>query len=361
MNPFGRHRVAVVDAEEVVRAAVEERDVLALELGLHRSAVDVVDPVDDLARDLVVDRVGVRREEECVRPHLVVVDEEDGWVLLDELDLGVGLGLGAREPVAVHVEPVGVLAPLRLAPVRVLDGDDDDDRVVEDPRRCAVAPVGEVVEDAQRRVGAALLAPVHVRGDPENRGGAGGERRSRPGRRCRIHERSRVRLDGCEPRRADVLRLPDDRVRERPALDRVPEDPGDDARAGGVHRGDVLVGLRRGHLLGAEVEAEDVISCRHLAAEGRRRERVAGRGSADGARRPGDYDHGAREERGQREGEPAPQEARDLNSVRARLPARGRRRERAHPRRPGRRARRMRGARSPRLRTAARGRASRAR
>ena len=73
----GGHRVAVAHVEEVVRRVVEVRDLAGVEDLLHRGPVEVVDPADRLARQLVVDRVGVGREEVAGRvAHLVGVDEQ---------------------------------------------------------------------------------------------------------------------------------------------------------------------------------------------------------------------------------------------------------------------------------------------
>ena len=168
-EPGRGHGVAVAHVEEVVDVAVEVVDALALELLGHRGAVDVVDPVDRLVGDLVIDGIGVRREEVARAAHLVRVDEQRAGVLAQQLELGVGLGLGAGEPVAVEVEAVEVAARVSLAPVGVLDREQDDDRVGEDPVRGAVAAVGELVEHPQRPFGPRLLAAVDVGGDPEDR------------------------------------------------------------------------------------------------------------------------------------------------------------------------------------------------
>ena len=180
----GRHGVAVARVEEVVGVVVEVRDPALVELVLHRRAVDVVDPVDRRVGDVVVDRVRVGREEVRLGAHLVGVDEQHARVAAQQLDLAVGLGLGAREPVAVHVEAVEVAARVGLAPVRVLGRQDHDDRLVEDPLGGAVGAVGELVEHAQRRVGAALLAAVHVGGDPQDRRVRGGDLRRLASRSC---------------------------------------------------------------------------------------------------------------------------------------------------------------------------------
>ena len=164
----GRDGVAVDHGEEVEDLVVEVLDVLAVELRLHGRAVQLVGERDRLRRHLVVDRVGRRREEEVVRAHLVRVDVHHAGVLAQQLELRVRLALGPREPVAVHVEEVGVLPLLGLAAVGVLGRDDPDERVVEDLLRGAVGAVGELVEDAELGVGAALLAPVDVAHQPQD-------------------------------------------------------------------------------------------------------------------------------------------------------------------------------------------------
>jgi hypothetical protein len=98
----------------------------------------------------------------------VGVDVEHRRVLAEDLELAVGLRLGPGEPVAVHVEAVEVAAGLLLAAVRVLDRQDDDDRVGEDVVDDAVAPRGEVVQGVERGVGAALLVAVDVAREPED-------------------------------------------------------------------------------------------------------------------------------------------------------------------------------------------------
>jgi hypothetical protein len=123
----------------------EELNVLARELRRECVAVEEVLPAHRLRRDLVIRRIGSRREEVVVGAHLVGVDIEHAGVAPEQLKLGVGLDLGAREPVAVHVEPVRVLPRLRLAPVWILGRDDPDDGVLEDLPRRAVVAVGELV------------------------------------------------------------------------------------------------------------------------------------------------------------------------------------------------------------------------
>ena len=133
----GRHGVAVAHEEHVVGVVVEVAlggDRRRRRRRCSRSRLvglaDPVDPVDRLVGDLVVDRVGVRREEVLPAAHLVRVDEDLRRVAAQQFDLAVGLRLGAGEPVAVQVEAVLVLPPRRVAAVRVLGRHDDGDEVV---------------------------------------------------------------------------------------------------------------------------------------------------------------------------------------------------------------------------------------
>ena len=117
------------------------------------------------------------------------VDEQHRRVLADDLELAVGLRLGAGEPVAVHVEAVQVAPLLELAAVRVLDRQDHDEGVVQDLPDHAVIAGGEVVQDAQGRIRAALLAAVDVAGHPQDRRGVV-DRRLDARRRPRCGSRS---------------------------------------------------------------------------------------------------------------------------------------------------------------------------
>ena len=233
----------------------------------------------------MVDRVGVGREEVARAAHLVVVDEQLARVAPQQLDLGVGLGLGAREPVAVEVEAVRVLAAVGDAAVRVLGGQDHHDRRVEHVRRGAVAPVGELVERAQGGVQAALLAAVHVAGDPQGRGRAVDDPAHLARGRVGVLQPRGGLADGGEAVGGDVAATADDRVAQWAALDRAPERGRDHAVRGVVDRREVGVGgLDRDLVLQAGAGRR----LRDLAAELRRRlERVAGRrlrgrGSRDG-------------------------------------------------------------------------------
>jgi hypothetical protein len=271
----GRHGIAVARVEEVVRVVVEVRDAPLVELALHRGAVDVVDPGHGRLGDLVVDGIGVGREEVRRRAHLVRVDEQHARVAAQQLDLAVGLGLGAREPVAVHVEAVGVAARVRLAAVGVLDRQDHHDRRVEDPLGRAVGAVGELVEHAQRRVGAALLAAVHVARDPEDRGIRGGDPRRVERARARIHQLRRARAHGGQAGARHALGPADDRIAQRPPLVRGRRHAARHAGAGPVDREQVAVGLGRGDVAVTEVDADHLLGGRDLPSEARRREGVA--------------------------------------------------------------------------------------
>ena len=294
----GRHGVAVAHVEQVVDVAVEEVEALARELRGQRAAVEVVDPAHRLVGDLVVDRVRVGREEERGAAHLVRVDEQLRRQLAQQLDLAVGLGLRAREPVAVHVEAVVVPARVGLAAVRVLRGQQHDQRVVEDLRRRAVGPVGQLVERAQRGVGPALLAAVHVAGDPQDRRGRARQLGGRGGVRGRIAQLGDVRAHGLHAEPARVLGRAHDRVVERPALDRGRERARRDAVAGRINGCQVRVGLRRRHIVVAEREAQHRLRRRHLAPEDRcGRHRIAGRRTRGGRCQPGNRQTGRNRQR----------------------------------------------------------------
>ena len=273
----GRHGVAVAHVEEVVDVAVEEGDREPPERLLHRRAVEVVDPVQRRLADVVVDGIGVGREEVGRAPHLVRVDEQLRRQLAQHLHLAVGLGLGPREPVAVHVEAVCVAPGVGLAPVGVLRRQHDDDRVVEDLLRRAVGARGELVEHPQRGVGAALLTTVHVAGDPEDRRHRADDLAclslGRPG----VAEPSEVAADPVEPGRGHPLLLPDDGIAQRAPLDRGGEDAVDDLRARGGDRGEIGVRLLRRDVAVAQVDADDVARGGDARVERRSRERVARR------------------------------------------------------------------------------------
>ena len=129
-----RDRVAEDRREEVVRRAVPVLDPLEVELVRDRGAVQLVDPPVGGVGSLVVLGVGVGREEEVGRAELVGVDVEHRRILAKQLELAVGLGLRSCEPVAVHVEAVEVAPRVLLAAVGVLDRQDHDDGVGQEPR-----------------------------------------------------------------------------------------------------------------------------------------------------------------------------------------------------------------------------------
>ena len=177
------------------------------------------------------------------------VDEQRTGVLTQQLDLAVGLGLRAGEPVAVHVEAVEVLACIGLPAVGILDRQQDDDGVVEDLLGGAVGAVGQLVQHAQRRVGAGLLAAVHVGRHPEDRRVGG-----RDGLGLRLGGQRVTQLLGSlahalQARRAEPFRLSHDREAElAPLLAQLVELAGDHPIARSVHRVHVLVGLVGGDL-----------------------------------------------------------------------------------------------------------------
>ncbi len=272
-----RDGVAVHHGEKVEVFVVEVLDVLAVELRLHGRAEQLVRERDRFGRHLVVDRVGRRREEEVVRAHLVRVDVHHAGVLAQQLELRVRLALGPREPVAVHVEEVGVLPLLGLAAVGVLRRDDPDERVIEDLLRGAVGAVGELVEDTELGVCAALLVPVDVAHQPQDRRRLRSEPGGLGGRCLRIAQARRRLADRREASGRHMLGLADERVAEVAALPGGAEDAADDPGARRVDGLHVFVGLGSCHLLRAEREAELRLGRRHLSEEGRRRlYRVAG-------------------------------------------------------------------------------------
>ena len=271
----GGDGVAVAHVEQVVDVAVEVRDGEALERGLDRRADLVIDPLERGLADVVVDRVGVGREEVRRPAHLVGVDEDLRRQLPEHLELAVGLRLGAGEPVAVHVEAVGVAPGVRLPSVRVLRRQDDDDRIVEDLLGGAVGAGGELVEHPQGGVGAALLTPVHVPRDPQDR-------------RHRADDLAGLRLGGAvvaqprdvtpdlaQPGLGHPLLLPHDRVAQWAALDGGREHPVDDVRARRGDGGEVAVGLLRRDVAIPEVDADHVPRRGDARIQGWRGERIA--------------------------------------------------------------------------------------
>ena len=235
-------------------------------------------------RGLVVLGVGVGREEVVRQAELVRVDVEHRRVLAERLELAVGLGLRPGEPVAVHVEAVQVAAGLLLAAVRVLDGQDHDERVGQDAVDHAVAARGELVEgvagprrrrsprcrgrwpDSHRIAGVALVAAVTA-----------------AVRRGRVSEHLEVRPDGREAGCRHPGRGPDHRVADGPATDRGGRERRRDAVAGRVHGPQIRVALGGADLLGPEREAEGLLGRRdgRDLDLGRGRERITGRGGKD--------------------------------------------------------------------------------
>jgi hypothetical protein len=242
------HGVVVFGREEVVDLPVKEVPSLPLVGVRERPAVDVVDPGQDLVGDLVVDGIVVRREEGLVVAELMAVDQQDRRIAPHELHFGVGLRLRPREHVPVEVEPVGVSPRVRLAPVGVLDGDDEHHGVVEDPIDDAIVPIGELEEDPQRSVGPALLVTVHIGDDPRDGGRRGGELIDPFDRRLGVADLDRRAPDGGEPRSRHVVGPAHDRVAKGTPLDRGAVGSGGDAVRGGGDRVDVEGRLPRRHL-----------------------------------------------------------------------------------------------------------------
>ena len=284
VEPDRRDRVSVEDPEEVVRLVVEVPDPLTVELGGHRGPVDPVDPVVRLVGDLVIHGVGVRREEVRERPHLVDVEVQHGREPSKELELRVRLRLSTGEPVAVHVDVVGVAARVRLAAVWALHGDEHDDRVVEDRLGDAVGASGELVEQLERGLRAALLAPVDVGLHQQDRRGGGGQRTD-VGLGLGIPELRDRRVDGGRHSRLliEVVRIAGDRVIDRPTFHRVTGDPARDTIARVVERFDVRVRFGDRDLPGAErrerfTVERDLLRSRHVLGEdGIREDRMTGR------------------------------------------------------------------------------------
>jgi hypothetical protein len=266
-----RDGVAIDHGKEVEHLVREELNVLARELRRKCVAVEEVLPAHRLRRDLVVRRIGGWREKVVVGAHLVGVDIKHAGIAPEQLKLGVGLDLGAREPVAVHVEPIRVLPRLRLASVWILGRDDPDDGVLEDLSRRAVVAGGELVENAQLGVGRALFAAVDVPHEPKH----DGRRTRQPFRFSRgslgIPQFAHRLLDGGESCGRDVLWVTDERVAHLAPLPRGSKGAADDAIAGRVDGIDVCIRLGRGHLARAERKAQDLLRRWHGAAEDRRR------------------------------------------------------------------------------------------
>jgi len=197
---------------------------------------------------------------------------------------------------AVHVEPVGVLAGVGLAAIRVLHRDDPHQRVVQDLPRGAIIAVGQLIQDPELRVGRALLAAVHVAHQPHDGRCAAGDVGRLLVAGGRITQRARRLLDPRQPLRGDVLRLSHQRVPDRPPLPGRAQRAADHTRARGVHG--IHVGIRFGgsDLPGAQREPEHPLGGGHLAPKARRRlHRVAGRHPDRGHRTRGPR-HRKREE-----------------------------------------------------------------
>ncbi len=171
VEPHGGNGVTEDAGEEVVGRAVVVAQTLEVEPLGDRRRVSVEDPVVGGVRGLVVLGVGVRGEEVVLVPELVCVDEEHGRVLAQQLHLAVGLRLGPREPIPVHVEAVGVTTDVAYPAIGVLRRHDHDDGVVEDGLNRAVGAVGQLVQHLECGVRTALLVAVHVGRDPQDRRG----------------------------------------------------------------------------------------------------------------------------------------------------------------------------------------------
>ena len=170
LEPERGHGIGEDRREEVVAVTlVEVVPSAPLELLGHGRTVDVVDVVDLSVCHLVIDGVVGRREECPIEAELVMVGQHERRILAHELDLAVGLGLGATEMVAVEIERVVVAAKVERPPVGILDRDHDHHGVLEDPVHDTVVAIGETVDERDDGVCAALLVAVDVPAHPQER------------------------------------------------------------------------------------------------------------------------------------------------------------------------------------------------
>ena len=185
---------------------VEVADPLPVELRRHRRPVDAVDPVVRDVGDLVVHGVGVRREEVRVRAHLVDVEVQDRRQLSDELELRV------RSPAGSGRTSRGSCRCRRRCGACPPRGRRGSGPAGSRRSRCRGSsrtrsrPVGELVEQLEGRLGAALLAAVDVRLHQQDRGGRGGERLAPDRRASRVAELVDRGFDRGQAVGRDVLR-----------------------------------------------------------------------------------------------------------------------------------------------------------
>ena len=279
----GRDGVAVHLGEEVVSGVPGlELPAMGPEHPGVRRAVQVLDLVVQPVRCLVVDRVRVRWEEVAVAAVLVLVDEQLRRVLPQQAEPARDLGLRTDQTVAVHVERVGVVAPVVCPSVGVLDRDQADDRMREDRARHAVGAVGEPVQQRDDGVPAGRLVAVDVGRDPQDRRRTTDDRARLRGRGRGVAQPVQVPPDRRQP--VQRARVADERVAQRAALPGVRVHAGHHPVAGAIGHPPVAADLLIGRLLLAQGEAEHAARARHLATEVRfRRGRVT---AAVGAERP---------------------------------------------------------------------------
>ena len=285
-EPWGEQVVAV--------PLVEELPIVGSELARERRTEQVVDLADGVLRRLVVDGVVVRREERTVVPELVVIGEHRRRVLLHQRQLALGLHLRAHQVVLVQVEREPVPAEPDLTAVGVLRRDDHDQGAFQDVGHAAVVPVGELVQQLERGVGAALLAAVQVPRDPQDHRRGGGQ--SVDGRLGRggVTDRGGVGLDLRQPLVGDVRGVADERVADRAPAYRRAERPHAHPVAGRADRIQIGVDLVGGGLpIHPDREAQHILGRGHDALEARRRrERIAGAAAPFAAEGLGDGERG---------------------------------------------------------------------
>ena len=149
-------------------------------------------------RDIGIERIRAGREEiGAVAAHLVRIDQHHRLPFGHRRNLAARFGLGQREPVAIEIEQVMVIAPARPGlvvpggvaitrrcdaelrvigigeprpPIGVLAGVDDDHAFAQDRIDQRVPLRSEqVIGQHQRRVRSADLVPVHAVGQPGHR------------------------------------------------------------------------------------------------------------------------------------------------------------------------------------------------
>ena len=156
--------------------------------------------------------------------------------------------------------------------------------VVENAPGRAVGAVGQLPENTQRGVRAALLIAVHVACDPEDGGRGRGEARDLGRRRGGIAQALGGGRDPGQRRRGHIVRQADNGVAQRPAAETGGKHAVDDAGRRARHRQQIAVRLGDRDVALAEVDAEKRARRRHGAGKDRRGAGgvASGRGSIDG-------------------------------------------------------------------------------